>query len=341
LLSKPEKATIYSIAKEANVSVATVSRFFNKPYVVKESTRKKLLKICNKYKYEPSKIASAITTKKSKTVAILLPSFKEPPFMDLISGAEFELSNRGYCLIVFNVRQVVEREFEILNIINNRFIDGVIFSGVYGNNKDKAFISEMFNREIPCVMVDRIIPDIDIPYVASNDYLGGKIAANYLIKNNHKKIGILTYDRSVYIFNQRVQGFNDFLKKYGLKSEFIFDISLEFKKIEIDILEKKKDIINSDVTAIFNTSDSIAIALMKVLIESGLKIPDNKSVMGYDDIVYSNLIYPHLSTVHHDMYKIGRKVAEVLLYRLENGNFMENKLILDPVIIPRDSVKKI
>lgn len=132
MLKNIEKATIYTIAKEAGVSVATISRFFNNTVLVKESTRKRIIEICNKYGYEPSKIASAITTKRTKTFAILLPSFKEPPFMDLISGAEYELSKRGYCLIVFNVRQSLEKELEIVKIIDNRFIDGVIFSGVYG-----------------------------------------------------------------------------------------------------------------------------------------------------------------------------------------------------------------
>jgi LacI family transcriptional regulator len=340
-LNKPKKATIYSIAREAGVSVATVSRFFNKSHLVKETTRNKLLEICSKHGYEPSKIASAITTKRTKTIALLLPSFREPPFMDLLSGAEYELSKRGYCLNIFNVRQSIERELEVASIIDNRFIDGVIFSGVYGNKKDKIFISEMLNRGIPCVMVDRIIPNIDIPYVASNDYLGGKIAAKYLIENNHKRIGIITYDRSVYIFNQRVKGFTDVLKRSNIESEFIFDVSLEFKKIEGNILSKKDEVIKSGVTAVFNTSDSIAIILMRMLLEAKLNIPSDISIIGYDNMAYSNLTHPRLSTVHHDMYEIGKSVVDILIHRLESGTYNSMKQIIDPKIVPRDSVRKL
>jgi len=338
---KSEKATIYTIAEEAGVSVATISRFFNNKNLVKESTRNRIIEVCNKYRYEPSRIASAITTKRTKTLALLLPSFKEPPFIDLINGAELELSKKGYCLNIFNVRQSIEKEIEIANIIDNRIIDGVIFSGVYGNKNDKVFITEMLERNIPCIMVDRIIPNIDIPYVASNDFLGGKIAADYLLENNHRKIGIITYDRSVYIFNQRVKGFLSVLKKLGLESVFIIDIPLEFKKIESNIVEKLNMIIESNATAVFNTSDSIALILMRSLQERKINIPENISILGYDNMTYANLTYPRLSTVHHDMYEIGRKVAVSLIYRLETGHFENKKLILDPKIVPRESVRRL
>lgn len=336
-----KKATIYTIAKEAGLSVATISRYFNNTNLVKDSTRRRIQDISNKYEYEPSKIASAITTKKTKTFALILPSFKEPPFMDLISGAEYELSQRGYCLNVFNARQSLEREIEIVKIIDNRSIDGVIFSGVYGNKNDKIFITEMLKKNIPCIMVDRIIPKLDIPSVSSNDYLGGKIAANYLIENKHKNIGIITYNRSVYIFNQRVKGFLSKLNKMDLKISFIIDIPLEFKKIEDNILKRRAEIINSGVTALFTTADSLSIILMRMLQEANLKIPEEMSVMGYDNIVYSNLVHPRLSTIHHDMYQMGRIVADNLIYRVENGVYKEMNNVIDPTLVVRNSVRRL
>ena len=341
MTEKMEKATIYSIAKEARVSVATISRFFNKPYLVKEETRNRILQICDKYSYEPSKIASAITTKKTKTIALLLPSFKEPPFMDLINGTEYELSKRGYCLNIFNFRESVEREREIAKIIDNRFIDGVIFSSVYGNKNDKIFILEMLKRNIPCIMVDRIIPGINTPSVSSNDFLGGKIAAAYALENNHTKIGIISYNRSADIFNQRVKGFLSILKNAGLGASFIIDIPLEFNKIESSVMDSIEDVIKSKVTFVFNTSDTIAITLMRSLQEKKIKIPEDISIMGYDNMIYSNLVFPRLSTIHHDMHEIGRKVAANLIYKFETGAFENEKLILDPKIVQRDSVRRL
>lgn len=336
-----EKATIYKIAREAGVSVTTVSRFFNNPGIVKEETRKKIFSVCQKYNYEPSYVASAITTKKTKTIALLVPSFKEPMFVELIGGAEYVLSSKGYCLSVFNARQSIEKELEIAKIIDSRFIDGVILSGVYGDERDKVFISEMVRRNIPCIMVDRIVPEVDIPYVASNEYLGGKLAAQYLLENNHKRIGIITYPREVYIFNERVRGFTEILEKQDLKELFIKEVTLEFKNIENKVRSIMPGIIREKPTAIFAIADSIAFFTIRILRDNNIKVPEDISIMGYDNILYANAINPSLSTIHHDMFELGKVVAKNLLYRLENGKYYNMEQVVDPRLVARESVIKI
>lgn len=267
-----EKVNIYTIAKEAGVSVATVSRVFNRSSLVKKSTRERILTICKKYDYEPSKIASAITTKKTKSIALLVPSLKEPAFIELIDGVEYCLSQNGYTLSIFNARQSTEKQLEIARIVDRRFIDGVIFSGVYGNQEDKKFIIEMQKRKTPCIMVDRIIPNIDIPYVASDEYLGGVLAAEFILENNHTELGIVTYDTAVYIFDQRVKGFKNVLSKKGIKEKFVLTIPLKFGKIEKCLREHKDRILKSKPTAIFATSDSIAIFLINLLLQNNQRI---------------------------------------------------------------------
>lgn len=336
-----KKMTIYKIAREAAVSVTTVSRFFNNPDLVKKSTRNKIFKICKKYDFKPSNVASAITTKKTKTVAILVPSFKEPMFIELIGGAEYVLSRRGYCLSVFNARQSIERELEIANIIDNRFIDGVILSGVYGNKKDKIFISEMLKRNIPCIMTDRIIPDIEIPYVGSNEYLGGKLAAGHVLDNCHHRIGIITYPREVYIMNERIRGFLDELSSKKQKECFVYEVPLKFNEIEPSIRSFIDEALQKKPSVIFNASDSIAFFLIRIMREKGAKIPEDLSIMGYDNIIYSNLITPSLSTIHHDMDELGKVVAENLLYRIENGKYLNMRQIVDPKLMARESVMNI
>lgn len=336
-----KKATIYKIAKEAGVSVTTVSRFFNDPDIVRKATRKKISSICQKYDYEPSSIASAITTKKTKTIAFLAPGFKEPAFVELIGGAEYILSGSGYCLCVFNARQSIEKELEIAKIIDSRSIDGVILSGVYGDERDKVFISEMVKRNIPCIMVDRIIPDIDIPCVANNEYLGGKLAARYLIDNNHKKIGIISYPREVYIFNERVRGISETLRKADLEELFIFEVSLEFKKIEEGIRSAISEIIKINPSAIITIADSIAFFIIRILNEMGIKVPEDISIMGYDNILYANVFNPALSTIHHDTFELGKRAASNIIYRLDNGRYLNMKEMTDPELMIRESVRKI
>jgi len=334
------KANIYSIAKEAGVSVATISRFFSSPDIVKETTGKKIIEICEKYNYRPSKIARAITTKKTKLIAFVIPSLKDPAFIEIIAGAEKLMSKKGYILCLFNTRQNLEREKDIIETIQSMNIDGVMFSGIYGNKEEEIFISNMQKKEIPIILVDRIIPGINLPYVMNNDYLGGQLAAKFLIENNHKKIGIITYSMKVYIFKQRVDGFLDVLNKNKMKESFIVEVPLEYNKIEEAVESEKQFLLKSGVSSIFCVADSIAIFLSRLLVENNVKIPKEISVMGFDNIIFSNYLIPRLTTIDHDMFSLGEAAAENLIYKLENGRFKNKSEIIDPILIKRDSVRK-
>ncbi|MEI7616779.1 MAG: LacI family DNA-binding transcriptional regulator [Actinomycetota bacterium] len=334
------KVNIYFIAKEANVSVASISRFFNNKDLLKETTKKRILEVCQKYNYKPSKIASAITTKKTNSIAFVVPSLKEPSFVDLINGAELEMSKNGYSMILFNTRQNIDREKDILDTLDSMIVDGVIFSGVYGGEEEKFFMTEIQNRDIPLILVDRVIPDINIPYVMSNDYLGGQLAAKYILENNHSRIGIITYSTKVHIFKERVRGFIEVLNKSDINEIFIKEVPLEYKNIEESLVREKNFIIKSNVSIVFCVADSIAIFLSRILGESGIKIPEEISIMGYDNLVFSNLMFPKLTTINHDMYEIGKLAANNLIGRLKSGHFKKKKIIIDPMLLPRDSVKK-
>ena len=224
---------IHIIAKEVGVSVATISRFFNNPDVVKKDTKNKIIEVCKKYNYTPSKIARAITTKKTKLIAFIMPSLKDPAFIDIIAGAEKAMSKKGYILCLFNTRQNINREKDIVETIQSMNIDGVMFSCIYGNEEEEIFLSNLQKKDIPIILVDRIIPGVNLPYVMHNDFLGGEIAAKFLIDNNHKNIGILSYSMQVYIFRQRVEGFLKVLNENQIKESFIIEVPLELSLIHI------------------------------------------------------------------------------------------------------------
>jgi DNA-binding LacI/PurR family transcriptional regulator len=332
---------IHSIAKEVGVSVATISRFFNNPDVVKENTKNKIIDVCKKYNYTPSKIARAITTKKTKLIAFIMPSLKDPAFIDIIAGAEKAMSKKGYILCLFNTRQNINREKDIVETIQSMNIDGVMFSCIYGNKEEEKFLLNLQKKDIPIILVDRIIPEVNLPYVMHNDFLGGQIAAKFLMDNNHKKIGILSYSMQVYIFRQRVEGFLKVLNENQIKESFIIEVPLEYKNIE-DTVDKNIDLmLESGVTAIFCVSDSIAIFLSRLLVEKKIMIPEQISVAGFDNIVFSNFSIPRLTTIDHDMFSLGEKAAENLIFKLETGRFKNKNEVIDPVLIKRDSVRKI
>ena len=333
-----ENVNIYLIAKEARVSIATISRYFNKEEQVKRSTREKIRKICKKYNYSPSKIASAITTRKTKTVALVTPSLQEPIFYDLIQGVEHKLYDLGYGLFLINTEGSIQKEREVIEIIKNRIIDGVIISGVYGNIEDSILVKGLDKKQIPLIFVDRYTPSINKPYVSTNNYNGSKLAVKYFLKMGHRDFGLVVYDTKMHIMKEIKRGFVDTLKEKNIKPKFILETPIKFNDINSFIIKNKETLLNKEVSAIVTGGDMIAIYLLKIFSNNRIKVPEDISIIGFDNIVFSDYTYPRLTTVEQDMRKIGEIATENLITKIEKNRYKKNKVLLNPKLIIRDSV---
>jgi len=333
------RITIKEIAKKANVSVSVVSYALNDSGYVKKDTKEKIKKIASENNYVPSHMARAIRTRKTKTIALVVPSFI-PGFYELVKSIESRLSENGYCLVLFNTKNDLKREQEVIEIVKERIIDGIIISGVFGGQKDHDIVEKIQGLEIPSIFFDRTVTRSDLPYVAIDNYLGGKIAGDYLIKNGHKDIGILLHNTEIEVFSKRREGFLDALNKGGIKLRFEMQVPSKTNTIE-DYLKKNIGLfLDSGVTAVFAATDLIAINLISILKDNAVKIPDDISVIGYDNILFSRYITPKLTTIDHKLESIGIKVADNLINKLEKGKFNKKKIIIRPEIIIRDSVLK-
>jgi LacI family transcriptional regulator len=340
-MNKVKKIDIYLIAKEARVSIATISRYFNNKSLVSSKTREKIHDVCEKYKYEPLSVASALNTKRTKSIALSIPSLRQPAFIDLITAIENVATSKGYSLLLYNTKEDIHKELDFLNVINKRTIDGIIVSGVYGFEEDKLFIDEIQKRNIACIMVDRYILGSEVPSVISNDYLGGRLASQYLLNNNHKKIGIISFNKEVSILCERIKGFTDFLQSKKLKEYFIEQVPLKVDQLEESLLKHLNLVLASKVTAIFCMADFIAVGLINLLTSRGIRIPQDISIVGYDNILFSKYTIPRLTTIDHKIFEMGQFAANNLINKLERGNYIKIKKIFNPVLIERDSVHKI
>ena len=189
--------------------------------------------------------------------------------------------------------------------------------------------------------MDRYIIDTEIPYVASNDYYGGQLAAEYILENNHKNIGIVTYDTKIYIFNERIRGFVDFLKKKGIREKYIIETPRQIGKIGETIIKNREMFLSGEVSVIFANTDLIAIHLMQLLLENNINIPGKISIMGYDNMFFSRFTTPKLSTINHDMFELGSIAADNLINKLKKNRFKKKKIIIDPKLLIRESVRNI
>ena len=334
-----EKIDIYFIAQKAKVSPSTVSRVFNRPEVVKKKTREKVQDICKRYNYHPSVVASSMRTNKTKYIGIVLPLIN-PFYSELLKGAEKFASQNDYYIVLFNSEDSYEKELIFLDAIFKRRIDGIIISGIAGGKKDNFFVKEIIKKEIPCVLVDRYIEGIRIPSVTTNNYMGGEIAAEYLLKNKHKKIGIITSDLKIKIFKDRYNGFKNRLNQDNTDEEFLIEIPMNESNILNNLSNNKDVILSKKIDAVFCTTDLIAINLIEFLKINDVGVPEEVSVIGFDNIPAVKFIEPKLTTIAQDISNMGMLSVKLILEILNRPKTRSKSIVLKPKLVIRDSVKE-
>lgn len=339
-----EKKDIYFISKKAKVSPATVSRVFNRSELVTEKTKKKVLDVCKKFDYMPSIVASSLRTKRTKYIGFVIPNMVNPFFFELLKGAEQYAGQKDHYIVLFNSENNYEKEIIFLDAIFKRRIDGIIISGIAGGRKDNFFVKEILKKKLPCVLVDRYVEGLNIPNVITDNYMGGEIAAQYLLDNENKKIGIITFDRRIKILKDRYNGFRSKLNKYNIKEEFIIELPVDTINILKDLDENIDIILKKKIDAVFCMSDLIAINLIDFLKNNNIKVPEDLSVIGFDNIPSAELIDPKLTTIAQNIYRMGELSVKLLLEILNEDykDIQAEKLskVLLPELIVRNSCAK-
>ncbi len=341
-----KKITIRDIAKESGFSICTVSHALNNTAPVNNHTREKIIKIAEKYNYRPSYMARAIKTRRSGYIALILqnlsPTSKN---IELFNSVEKKLYEHNYCLNFFNTGSDPEKQKKIIQVVKDRIIDGVILqdSGFYSKSMEQEVVEELDKTKIPLFMLEKKDIDINVPYANINNFKGGKIAANHLLKLGHYNIGILTLSRKFHVFEERINGFKDILSSNDLNPSFIFsleDITSDFSKASEELKDIYSLIDNSKVSAIFCTTDLLAPYLIKSLKKKNIEIPGDISIIGFDNDYTSELLEPSLTTVNNDLGKLGEIAVGNIISKIENNKFLMNATVIEPHLIERESTTK-
>lgn len=346
-VEKKKRADIFLIAREAKVSIATVSRVLNKTQTVTEDKKKRVLAACKKYDYKPSHIARAIRTRRTRNIALVIHSLSIfTKNVELIDSIEEKLESYGYCLNIFNTRLNIEKQDDIVNIIDERVIDGVILQGSGFTSKeiDREIIEQLNERKIPSFFIEKYIADTGMPFAVIDGKKGGELAAGHLFDMGHKNIGIITYPLKYTILNDRVRGFVKALKKAGIEPELMWELEVSGHNIsdnEVSIEKRAGDIKESKISAIFCTTDILAISLINVLRSNNIKVPGDISVIGFDNHPLLEAIPSKLTTINNDLKLLGEIAADNLVSRIEKGRFLKTSTVIEPELIKRDTVRKI
>ena len=334
-----KSTTIIDVAKKAQVSVATVSRVVNGNYPVKDSTRRKVLEAIRDLKYIPNIQARELNTQRSSIIGIIVPSLFNTFFAEVVNGIESFTASSGYSLLLTYTKDNPISERRCMNELLMRNVSGIINISPNTEKVASDFFDQIAER-MPMVFINSYVKRPAISYVNNDEQIGTKIALEYLISLGHKNICFIRGDRSdSYEFKQNA--YEEIMKKmHNFREDYILNIgagnSIETVELTaekvVETLQEKKEI-----TAIFSCNDLMGIGAVNGCHRLGIKVPQDMSVMGFDNILLSNFIEPKLTTMDQNMMTLGWTAASLLMEKIANENKTSRQVVLQNTLVLRDT----
>ncbi len=316
-----KKVSIKDVAREAGVSISTVSRVLNNTAPVTEELRERVLDVVEKLGYEPNLLAKGLREGRTKTIGFVIPDITNPFFSLIVRGAEDYLKRKGYNILIGSSDQSEIQEERLLQTLSKK-VDGIIFTGT---GKQSGILDEMISEGFKFVFLDRIIRGYrNISYVISDNYQGMKELIDYLIKKGFRSFYFINGEKETMSAQYRYKAFIDMMKKYSISEyKHIFSkFSYEAGYKHILEIEHVPDVVICG-------NDLIAYGAIAALEDKKLRVPDDVAVTGYDDIPFSQHYKPSLTTVKQPMYEMGKKAAEIL-FKMIQGELKQPKGIVLP-----------
>jgi LacI family transcriptional regulator len=326
--------TIHDVAKRAGVSLSTVSRVLNDSESVNPQTREKVEAAIKELHYEKSKPESAKSVKKSRIVGLIIPDLLNPFFPLLIHGIDQVSKIHNYSLMLCDSEDSAELEHQHISTLCERGVAGIILIPT----SEATYPEQLLKKECPFVFLDRFIEVDGASYVTSDNEEGAYQATKYLLKLGHRRIMILTGPPDLSTEQARLRGVQQALGEEGIRYDDELCVmgnyhTEEGYQVVRSMLQKGRDF-----TAIFAMNDMMAFGAKKALEEQGIRIPDEISLVGYDDILFSSII--SLTSVSQPTYEMGRN-AMVLLLDLIHGRITPPQhIVLRPSMVIRGSCKR-
>ncbi|WP_248924648.1 LacI family DNA-binding transcriptional regulator [Paenibacillus hamazuiensis] len=327
--------TIKDIAKQLGVSVSTVSRALNNHPDIKPETKREVLEAMEKFQYTPNALARSLINKKSYTVGLMIPDIKDPFFANIADGVEEVLSDSGYQVVYGNTTHRLEKEIRFLGSVIERKMDGIIATPDVMNDE----IVDLLKRlEIPVVLTRRRPPEgLDIPVVDVDHYKGACTAVEYLLSLKHRHIGFIGMPEYSFTGQERYRGYVDTLQAGGIRPDpngAVFG----GRTIEdgYKAMARLREQFPS-VSAVFAANDMLGIGALEWLAKHGVKVPEQVSVIGFDNVEVSDLHWIKLTTIAQPRNLMGRKAAELLLAMMQGNPVPAEPIFLDTELIVRNT----
>lgn len=326
-------STMKDIARLANVSTSTVSHVINNSRFVSDEIREKVMNVVHQLNYTPSALARSLKVKETKTLGMLVTASNNPFFAEVVSAVENYCHQHNYNLILSNTNGDLERLQKSLQTLLQKQVDGLLLMCT-----ETHFQHHRLNLNLPIVIMDWWPTELNADKICENSELGGYMATKSLIQHNHRNIAIITGNLHKPIAQNRLNGYKKALSEANIAvhNEWIIESHFDFEGGVVG-MEKILQQPNRP-TAVFACSDTIALGAYQTAWRHGLQIPQDISIIGYDDIILAQYLSPPLTTIHQSKQELGKLAVKTLLERIKNISKSYSTLTLEPQLIWRESV---
>jgi DNA-binding LacI/PurR family transcriptional regulator len=329
------KATIYDVAREAGVSIAAVSQVINGKGKISKERRNEIFLVMERLNYRPSVIAAALTGKKTFTLGLLVPDISNPFFAEIAHAVEDQGDKLGYSIVICSTHNEDERVERYLTLLQQKSVDGMII----GTGMDNVeLLNPLVDKSIPIVSIAR---EMSSPYVQTvhvGDFAGGKLAAQHLLDLGHTRIAVLAEHLKVSSSRERIRGFREALTGAGLELPEAsvkaggFDLLRDGKRKTMELLQQE-----NRPTALFCCNDLLAIGSLQAAKELGLRVPEDLSIIGFDNTILASVTDPPLTTIAQPIEAMGKLAVDLLIAQLTHPSDAKLTHILEPELVVRKS----
>lgn len=331
-------ATIKDVARETGLSLATISKYINGGNVL-DKNKQSIEEAIRKLDFKVNEMARALKTNRSMTVGVLIPSFENIFFTSIVSNIENGLLQEGYSTIVCDYKEDPRLEAEKLNFLLDKMVDGVIMMPLTDNDE---LINEIISKEIPVLLIDRMINNVNCDVVLVDNLNASYNAVEQLIIRGHKRIGIVVGPEDVYTAQERLKGYIRVHEDYGREVDPGLIKYGDYQMQSGYELFQELLRVDPPPTAVYVTNYEMTLGAVIAINETNLKIPEDLSVIGFDNLALARIVKPSLSIVVQPMQQIGEVAAQILLKRLKKDlSGFPAVVRLKTELLIRDSVRSI
>lgn len=337
-LNTKKKTTIKDIASVLNISPAAVSKALHNDSRISDKTKEAVKQVAKDLNYQPNHLASALRKGKSNLVGVIVPRTNSNFFSSVIQNIEEVLNKKGYNIIITQSNESYVKECNNIDALLFTQVDGIIAS-MANETTNLDYYEKIKSKGIPLILFDRGENDLNVDYIGINDYDSSHMIVEHLLNQGCKRIAHIGGYRRTRIFNNRIRGYVDAIKKHDLPLDdtLLIESSLTIE----DGREKMQQLLNlkNRPDAVYVAGDYAALGALQVLKENNINIPNEIALVGFGNEPFTSMVTPSITSINQHSAEIGKQAALTFLERVKKPGIKQtlNKFILNAELIIRDS----